>query len=102
MKNVLMVILGVYLLIRRGSLEEDKQMLDLVMDMKPRVIGLSIFFEDYFNLVKESREVMHEALQMKREGDLVGYQNLLKKYNVYLAAADAILEVAIKRPTVKA
>ena len=72
------------------------------MDIKPRVFSLSIFFEDYFELIKESREIMYEALSLKRSGDLVGYQTLLKKYDVYLASADAILEVAIKNPTVQA
>jgi hypothetical protein len=77
-------------------------MLEATMDIKPTIIGLSIFFEDYNNLLEEAEDIRKEAEQYKKDGDMDNYRISLRKYHTYLMTAETIILAAIKNPTVKA
>lgn len=77
-------------------------MLEAAMDIKPTIIGVSIFLEDYSNLLKEAEEIKMEAEQHLKDGDLINYKKMLQRYNTYMITAETILLAAIKNPTVKA
>lgn len=77
-------------------------MLDTIMNIKPDVLSVSIFLEDYTNLLREAEEFRETALMCKSEGDFIGYKSFMAKYNTYILTAEAVLNAAIKRPIAEA
>jgi hypothetical protein len=77
-------------------------MLEATMEIKPTIISVSIFFEDYHNLLQEAEEIRKEAEQYKKDGDMGNYKVMIRKYHTYLMTAETIVLAAIKNPTVKA
>jgi hypothetical protein len=76
--------------------------LDTIMNIKPDVLSISIFLEDYTNLLHEAEEFREEALVCKSSGDFIGYKKLMAKYNTYMVTAEAVLNAAIKLPLAEA
>ena len=90
------------LIIMGALLKKDGKVLDSIMNIKPEVLSVSIFLEDYANILQEAEVFRQEAIERKRLGDMIGYKTLMSKHSTYMITAEAVLNAAIKRPMAEA
>jgi len=70
-------------------------------EIKPEIFK-NIFLEDWIKLQREAEEVYEEALLLKKEGKYAQYTQLMRKYDIYIASADTMLDIAAKFPIAEA
>ena len=70
-------------------------------DIKPEIFK-NIFLEDWTKLQREAEEIYEEALLLKKEGKYAKYTQLMRKYDIYIASAETMLDIAAKFPMAEA
>jgi len=70
-------------------------------EIRPEIFK-NIFLEDWNKLRVEAEEIHKEALALKKQGNYVEYVKLMRKYDIYIASADTMLEIAAKFPVAEA
>lgn len=70
-------------------------------EIKPEIFK-NIFLEDWNKLRVEAREIYKEAIASKHAGKYAEYTRLIRKYDIYIASADTMLDIAAKFPIAEA
>ena len=71
------------------------------LEIKPEIFK-NIFLEDWNKLRSEAETIYNEALALRKQGKYVEYMAKMRRYNVYIASADTMLEIAAKFPIAEA
>lgn len=62
----------------------------------------NIFLEDWSKLQGEAAQIYDEAQELRKQGKYAQYMALMRKYDVYIASANTMLDIAAKFPVAEA